>query len=355
MKLSSVVLSCFVNTIVLFVCAATGIAASAQSQARQQQVEGSTVAIPGSSDRTGSLSPVADGWHTWTVEAVDEAPNWCCITWRKKGELQSGCQLEGNKYSYGISTDDPIKFTDEIRVFAQIENGQTKRVRAFGEQCSVTSDERVIDHGHPGTAASLEWLSAQLGKDRHVTGQSLGVIAAHDSNQAQLILVDSARPNRPLTRRKDAVFWMGQVRAKQSETELTRIMREDSLAKLREHVVFSISQSSLSNKTSLIAQAGKNDESPKVRGQSWFWMAQTEEPDAERRIREGMRSETDRDVLYKAVFALSQLPSDSGVSALISVIEDSGTERRLRKKALFWLAQSSSDEAINYIAEVLNR
>jgi HEAT repeat protein len=61
----------------------------------------------------------------------------------------------------------------------------------------------------------------------------------------------------------------------------------------------------------------------------------------------------DREVREEAVFALSQLPGDRAVDALLVLLEDRGMDRELRKAALFWLVQSDSDRAFMSVERLL--
>ncbi len=206
-----------------------------------------------------------DGWHRWSVNAVENAPSWCCYTWRNKDVQSTACH-----------------------------------------------------------------------------------------NEAQSMLEASSRTTEPVKTRKDAIFWMGQVRAQQSATALKRLMFKDEVDEIREHTVFSVSRSSLGNRLALIEQVARKDPSKKVRGQAWFWMSQTGEGEAWQRILTGIEAESSQAVREQAVFALAQLEGDAGTNALIRVIETLKFSRKVRKQALFWLGQSDSDRAADYLTNVLD-
>ncbi len=300
----------------------------------------------------GALTLDENGWHAWTVDAVENAPAWCCSTWKKGHARGEACDLD-SRY-YGFSRPSERAVTEEMQVFVKITDGRAESIRTYGKSCAVNQDA-VIDHGKIATATSLSWLGRQVGSSEKLTGSALGSIAVHDSVQAQRLLESSTGASHPLETRKQAIFWMGQARALQSEEALSRLMLTDSVNDIREHAVFSISQSVLPNRLELIEKSARSDTDPKVRGQSWFWLAQTGEVRVAPRILSGMEAESNRYVLKQAVFALSQLPDDDAVNALIRVVEQSGQERGIRKQALFWMAQNDSPRAVEYLAAVLDR
>jgi HEAT repeat protein len=105
--------------------------------------------------------------------------------------------------------------------------------------------------------------------------------------------------------------------------------------------------------TANLIKLGNTDKDGDVRGQAWFWLANTGAPDAEAAIRAALRKDSDDRVREKAIFALSRLPDKRGTHALIEVVEDKSFTNEQRKRAVFWLAQSDSKEAQSYLEKVL--
>ena len=73
---------------------------------------------------------------------------------------------------------------------------------------------------------------------------------------------------------------------------------------------------------------------------------------ADTAIADAIENDPETDVKKKAVFALSQLPSERGVPLLINVAR---THRNpaIRKEAMFWLGQSGDPRALEYFEEIL--
>ncbi len=86
-----------------------------------------------------------------------------------------------------------------------------------------------------------------------------------------------------------------------------------------------------------------------------FWLAQEYPQQAQGWLLEVIKTEQDEDVLEQAVFAISQLPDDSGDKILLDLARDDQTPREVRRQALFWLANSDNDSSVAALAELLTR
>ena len=65
-----------------------------------------------------------------------------------------------------------------------------------------------------------------------------------------------------------------------------------------------------------------------------------------------MYEEDEIEVQKAAVFALSQLPVDDGVPALIQIAREHPSYK-VRKNAIFWLGQSEDDRAIDALVNIV--
>ena len=92
-----------------------------------------------------------------------------------------------------------------------------------------------------------------------------------------------------------------------------------------------------------------------TRKQAVFWLGQAA-GDAVTKDLSDLVDDTSLDVEVKksAVFALSQLPRDDGVPALIAVVRNNHSGE-VRKNALFWLGQSGDPRALALFEEILTR
>lgn len=93
--------------------------------------------------------------------------------------------------------------------------------------------------------------------------------------------------------------------------------------------------------------------SARVRGQSWFWRTQMPVAGVENEALSQLPREPSNSVQDQIVFAISQLPSERAIAALIRAIENRKLSWEQRKKALFWLAQSKEQKALDYLDAAL--
>ena len=105
----------------------------------------------------------------------------------------------------------------------------------------------------------------------------------------------------------------------------------------------------------LLAMARDKDLRRETRKQAVFWLGQA----AGDKALAGLDSlaaadDDDMEVREAAVFAISQLPPDRSVPALIRIARDH-RDARLRQRAMFWLAQSDDPRAVDLFAEILTR
>lgn len=101
----------------------------------------------------------------------------------------------------------------------------------------------------------------------------------------------------------------------------------------------------------LMREHGRAD----VRGDAAFVLAQTGADGSEQAIMQAMVEDPDDDVREEAVFALSQLPGERAVDALLAVVENRRLDLERRKNALFWLVQSESDRAFTSVERLLGQ
>jgi HEAT repeat protein len=134
---------------------------------------------------------------------------------------------------------------------------------------------------------------------------------------------------------------------------LKRMLASDPNQKVREQVVFALSQSKEPAGLAAVMDTAKNDKSPQVRSKALFWLAQkAANKQTEDLIRNAAANDPERSVKEQAVFALKQLPESQGVPLLIEVAR-SNPDPAVRKKAIFWLGQSKDTRALDFFAQVL--
>lgn len=300
----------------------------------------------------------SDGWYSWRVDAVTDAPDWCCFGWNTGKPYRTGCNLDNHQSGYGSSDESRFGarrfFADEIQVYARLQDGEVAKVLALSSRCPVSSETEIVDLGRMANEDSIRRLLPETGVQTDASSHALAAISVHAGPAALRALLDVAEKDQHLQNRKDAIFWLGQLRAREAEDEMVRLMVMDPEAEFREHAAFSLSQSVAPGRVAALARLGREDADNEVRAQAWFWLAQADAEAVDSEIYDAIVREPDEHVRHQAIFALAQLPEGRAVKTLALVIENRGLAEDDRKQALFWMAQLDSDPAMAYIDRLLS-
>jgi len=294
----------------------------------------------------------SDGWHTWRVPAVASAREICCFSWSSGTVTRRGCDLDDRHGGFSTRSDGEYA-SDEIQMYALLDDGDIRKLRALSSSCPVTASTAVTDLGPVTAAESIGWMEQLVEPGNKHASEAIAAIAVHDGEQASNLLREAAR-SKDENIREDTVFWMAQVRVAEMAADIKKFIFDDRDPDMREHAAFAYSQSGAEDVAGVLVRQGRNDDDADVRSQAWFWLAQTGADDSEAEIGRAIREDDDEDVREEAVFALSQLPVERAVKALGDVLEDRNLDLNVREQALFWLAQDDSDEAFEYIDRILS-
>jgi len=312
--------------------------------------------------QSAELTLSQEGWSSWQIGAVDQAPDWCCwsdgINFRDAARMS--CRLDASSQSFG-SRDHAT--TDTVRVYAHSAGGKIDRLRVLSTTCPVETATPIHDLGRVADDDSARWLLNLAGRrdggvntsrrDDDEVVAALAALAVNRGDVARDGLAGIARNDTRVETRKQAVFWMALLRGQEGAEITSSIMFNDKNADIREHAAFSLSQSKAPRASADLIRLGNTDRASEVRAQAWFWLAHLGAPDTESAIFAALRKETDDDVRERAIIALAQLPDDRAAKALITIAEDRSQSREQRKRAIFWLSQSDSDAAQSYLEQVL--
>jgi hypothetical protein len=305
-----------------------------------------------------SAEPVLprDGWASGEVEAVENAPDWCCWNSRNEGGApRTSCRLDSDHGSFG-NRDDAT--TNSVRVYARTTGGRIDRLRALSASCRVETATPIRELGPVTTDDSARWLIGH-GKARSLSDDirenALAALAMHRGNIAFDSLAATARTDDHAETRERAVFWLAILRGPAGSDVATTVMFNDKETNVRQLAAFAVSQGNSPRAVQDLIRLGNSDRDGDVRGHAWFCLAQTEAPNAEEAMFAALRNDKDDDVREQAIFALSQLPDERATRALIVVAEDRTLSNEQRKRAVFWLAQSDAKPAQAWLDKVLTR
>ena len=292
-----------------------------------------------------------DGWASWQVDAVEDAPAFCCwSSWDDRVADSTVCKLDGDRQGYGTRSNHAT--TDAVRVYARLANGKLERLRTLSAACPVETRTPIQKLDGVATDDSARWLIGLTRRD-DLEQDVLGSLAMHRGALAFDSLKEIARADTRVETRKHAIFWLALVRGTAGAEIATATMFGDPDPEVRKHAAFAITQSKSPRVAPDLIRLGNSDTDADVRAQAWFWLAHTGAADAEQAIIAALRKDPDDHVREQAIFALSQLPDERGTRALIAAAEDRALTREQRKRAVFWLAQSQSPDALKYLDLVL--
>ena len=294
-----------------------------------------------------------DGWARWQIDAAASAPAWCCFDWESGDKRSTGCALDDKSRNFSHDDDAPPATT--LIVYAKYAAGAIVDARAYAPDCPVTARTPIVDLGIVSNDASLDRLLPAAAASAKQREHMMPVLAVHAGTRAFKLFDGWAAPGGERELRKQALFWLGQVRAVEATSRIRSVLTTDADAALREHATFVAAQTKLPWRDDALIGAARTDKSRQVRAQAWFWLAQTGSARTESVIAAALREESDEHVREQAIFALSQLPKPRGTTALIGLIDNRELKRGERKHALFWLAQSDDERAYDYLDRALDQ
>lgn len=299
--------------------------------------------------RSAEIPTPKDGWVSWQIEAVEDAPAFCCWNWNDKFANAGACKLDGDTTGYG--TRDHEK-TDAARVYARFKDGKLDRLRTLAAACRVEAKSPIQALDGISTDDSARWLTGlTVGKD--LQDDVLMSLGMHRGERAFGTLNRLALGDGNVETRKQAIFWLAELRGTAGADVTRKAMFGDKSAELRKHAAFAITLSKVPDVADSLIKLGNTDPEGGVRAQAWFWLANTGAPNAEQVITAALRKDPDDQVREEGIMALSQLPDERGTRALIALAEDRSLSQEQRKRAVFWLGQSESADALAYMDKVL--
>jgi hypothetical protein len=308
----------------------------------------------------------APAWIGYSVPIVPGNHRICCYNSedsRKPRSLRKGhCNLEGhdNGMNFQTNSDDAdAQGGDHLIVLLRAADNRIDKLRVFTDDCELDAGGLAvhwIESVEP--KQSIKFLETFVPKEapakseKKLGDSAISAIALHNEAAADEALGRFVEPSRPLDVRKDAAFWMGNVRGKTGFEALRRLIHNDKDAKLREQCIFALHICKEPDAVKEIIEIARKDESAHVRGQALFWLGQKAGEKAAATLTDAIENDPDTDVKKKAVFGLSQLPKDEGIPKLIEVARKN-RNREVRKDALFWLGQSNTPQALAFFEEIL--
>jgi hypothetical protein len=290
-----------------------------------------------------------------SLDNFEAAANKCCM----------GCRMESEKGSSFNGTNsncspEPLPYAF---IFFRAEQKQITKVRVYSADCaldfanlplywleSVKPEESV--ELLTGMVMTENTESSERKKDPG--RQAVMAIALHDTAAADTALEKMIQPGQRQSLRENVAFWLGVERGKKGLELLRKYVKDDPDDRVRAKGTFAFSQSKEPDALKDLIGMARHDQSPHVRSQAIFWLAQIGGKKEAAQITQAIEDDPETDVKKKAVFALSQMHDEDAVPRLISLAR-TNKNPVVRKQAIFWLGQSKDPRALDFLEEILTK
>jgi len=314
-------------------------------------------------------------WIAYDVPSSDPDAIMCCfasVDAAMKSVPAGHCVLEKENSSFTSFGDErprPLVSHDSFSVFMRVENRTITKIRTLSADCGADAGGLPVYliRGVNGSE-SVTWLD-KLADELYGAGESTGTkkkkrggnesqhaiaaIALHRAPNAIDTLDRMVHSNRPEGLRGHAAFWLGSRGGKRGIDSLRALIGKTESEDLREQAIAGIAQSEEPEAVTTLLALARNDRSSQVRKQSIFWLGQRAGEKVAAELKEAA-DDPEEEVREMAVFAISQLPADRAVPALIELAH-THKSRGVREKAVFWLGQSGDPRALDAIEKILTK
>ncbi|HUF22664.1 MAG TPA: HEAT repeat domain-containing protein [Vicinamibacterales bacterium] len=311
-------------------------------------------------------------WVAWKVPAVEGRGQGCC--WYSNNNTHwYGCGVEPATPGAAAARPQqptgpvPLEAGTTLLVMARVVSqpggsaagGNVERVRTFGDDCPIDAGGRTIRFlEQVSPDASVSWLrgyiTASLAAEPKSSAynNALSAIANTAGPAADAALDHFAAASQPSNVRRQAAFWIGQTRGSAGFAKLKSMLARETAADVRRTIIQAMSQSRQFEAVPTLLDIAKNDPDPANRGEALTWLARNAGQKVTADITAAIANDPDTKVQERAVQALSHLPKDEGVPALIQVAR-THKNAKVRERAMFWLGQSKDPRATKFFEEIL--
>jgi HEAT repeat protein len=185
--------------------------------------------------------------------------------------------------------------------------------------------------------------------------QAVFWLAQQDHRDAFDILEDVVRNDTSSKVREETVFWIGQ---KAKTDDLIKVVEtvalKDPVREVRKKAVFALSQVPEERGVEALIRIARTEKDLATRKEAIFWLSQKASKRAMESLEEIVFDAEHTELQERAVFAISQWPKDQSIPALSKICKDHPNPK-IRKKAIFWLGQTGDPRAVDALAEIVRR
>lgn len=154
--------------------------------------------------------------------------------------------------------------------------------------------------------------------------------------------------------RTKAAFWIAEQGNPGALKVLDETARNDRSLKVREQAVFAISLLDSDESTDVLIAIARKADDPKVRAKAAFWLGQKASQKVLTTLGDIIENDQETEVQRQALFALWQIKDSQSVDRLI-VIARTHPNPRIRKQAVQILGQSDDPKALEALIEIVKK
>jgi HEAT repeat protein len=183
--------------------------------------------------------------------------------------------------------------------------------------------------------------------------QAVFWLAQQDHRDAFDILKNVVRSDASSKVRKDSVFWIGQKAKTDDMIEVIEtVALKDAEQEVRKQAVFALSQVPDERGVDALIYIARSQRDQAVQKEAIFWLGQKASQKAMESLTDIVFDKETTEIHEQAVFAISQWPEDQSIPALSKISKDHPNPN-VRKKAIFWLGQTGDPRAVDTLAEIV--
>jgi hypothetical protein len=221
----------------------------------------------GASAFAAGFDPPPNGWASWEVPAVANAPAWCCL----ESSSTTACKLDDRNRGYTSSDGET---TDAVRLYAHFTGGKVDRLRTLAADCAVESKSEIHNLALP-EQTSVEWLSGLL-EDRQLHDEALAALAVHRAPAAYHVIESLMFKSADSHMRGQAAFWLAHTGRSEAEDAINKALRTESDRNTRDQEIFALSRLPGERATRALIDTAQDKALPREdRKRAIFWLAQS--------------------------------------------------------------------------------
>ncbi|MBN1274406.1 MAG: HEAT repeat domain-containing protein [Candidatus Aminicenantes bacterium] len=221
------------------------------------------------------------------------------------------------------------------------------------EQQYIFEDIPLYWVGEASAEESFAYLEKIFNKsESNLQEELIFPLSIHNTSKTTPFLRNVGLGDYDFEVKKDAVFWLGNVKDSISLNALKEIFSKSSHTELKKQVVFAIQLSDQENAIQELIRIAKKESNREVKKSAIFWLGQKAGEECTAALKEVVESGEDTELKKSAVFAISQLPKDQAVPLLIDIAK-TNKNPAVKKSAIFWLGQTGDEEALKFFEDIL--